>query len=48
MAFTYKDVQEAYERIKPYIRRTPLEESYYLGGNIDGDVLFQLMEKYPS
>ena len=40
MVFSYKDVQEAYERIKPYIRRTPLEESYYLGGlggKIDGD-----------
>lgn len=31
MAFTYQDIQEAYTRIKPYIRKTPLEESYYLG-----------------
>ena len=31
MAFGYQDIQDAYARIKPYIRRTPLEESYYLG-----------------
>ena len=31
MAFTYQDIQDAYARIKPYIRKTPLEESYYLG-----------------
>lgn len=29
--FGYKDVQEAYERIRNYVYRTPLEESLYLG-----------------
>lgn len=31
MSFNYKEVKNAYERIKNYIRKTPLEESYYLG-----------------
>lgn len=31
MAFAFQDVQQAYERISPYVRKTPLEESYYLG-----------------
>lgn len=31
MAFGFQDVEEAYERISPYLRKTPLEESYYLG-----------------
>ena len=31
MSFDYKDVKDAYERIKNYVRKTPLEESYYLG-----------------
>lgn len=31
MSFSYTDIQEAYERIRPYIRETPLEESFYLG-----------------
>lgn len=31
MSFDYKEVKSAYERIKDYIRKTPLEESYYLG-----------------
>lgn len=31
MGFQYEDVKQAYERIGPYIRRTPLELSYYLG-----------------
>lgn len=31
MAFGFRDVEEAYERISPYLRKTPLEESYYLG-----------------
>lgn len=31
MAFGFQDVKEAYERISPYLRKTPLEESYYLG-----------------
>ena len=30
MSFNYKDVKDAYERIKNYVRKTPLEESYYL------------------
>ncbi|HIV80082.1 MAG TPA: threonine/serine dehydratase [Candidatus Avanaerovorax faecigallinarum] len=29
--FGIKDVREAYERIKPYVYKTPLEESLYLG-----------------
>lgn len=29
--FSYQDVKEAYERIKDYVRETPLEQSYYLG-----------------
>ena len=32
MSFTFQDVQLAYERIRPYVRQTPLEESFYLGG----------------
>lgn len=31
MSFNYNDVKNAYERIKNYVRKTPLEESYYLG-----------------
>ncbi len=31
MAFGFSDIQEAYERIRPYVRETPLEGSYYLG-----------------
>ena len=33
MSFSYTDIQEAYERIRPYIRETPLEESFYLGNS---------------
>lgn len=29
--FTYRDVQEAYERIRAYVPETPLVESFYLG-----------------
>lgn len=29
--FNAEEVRKAYERISPYIRRTPLEESFYLG-----------------
>lgn len=32
MSFTFQNVQQAYERIRPYVRQTPLEESFYLGG----------------
>jgi threonine dehydratase len=31
MSFSYQDVEQAHERIAPYIRETPLEESFYLG-----------------
>lgn len=31
MSFGYKDVKEAYDAIKDYVRETPLEQSYYLG-----------------
>lgn len=33
MAFTYQDVQQARQRIRPYVRQTPLEESFYLGAD---------------
>jgi len=29
--FNAQEVHKAYERISPYIRKTPLEESFYLG-----------------
>lgn len=32
MAFGFEEVQKAYGRISPYVRKTPLEESYYLTG----------------
>lgn len=41
MAFGFKEVQEAYQRIAPYVRKTPLEESYYLG-NASRKVFFKL------
>lgn len=31
MSFNYDDVRMAYKRISPYIRKTPLEQSFYLG-----------------
>lgn len=31
MKFNFEDVKKAYEGIKPYLKKTPLEESYYLG-----------------
>ena len=31
MSFNYEDVKQAYDRIKDYVRETPLEESYFLG-----------------
>ncbi|MBQ9015618.1 MAG: threonine/serine dehydratase [Firmicutes bacterium] len=31
MSFGYIDVKEAYDRIKPYLKDTPLEPSFYLG-----------------
>ena len=31
MAFDFNEVRDAYERIRPYVRRTLLEESFYLG-----------------
>ena len=33
MSFNYNEVKEAYERISPYVRKTPLEQSFYLGGD---------------
>lgn len=41
MSFGYKDVKEAYEAIKDYVRETPLEQSYYLG-NDNQKVFFKL------
>ncbi len=32
MSFHFKDIQDAYMRIRPYVRQTLLEESYYLKG----------------
>ena len=29
--FNYSEIAEAYDRIRPYIRKTPLEQSFYLG-----------------
>lgn len=31
MSFGYNEVKEAYARIKDYVRKTPLEQSFYLG-----------------
>lgn len=31
MCLDYKEIKNAYEQIKDYVRKTPLEESYYLG-----------------
>lgn len=31
MGFNYEEVKAAYDRIKPYVRKTPLEKSFYLG-----------------
>lgn len=31
MSFDYNEVKTAYERIKTYVRKTPLEEAFYLG-----------------
>ena len=31
MAFDFNEVRDAYERIRPYVRRTLLEETFYLG-----------------
>lgn len=41
MSFSYNDVENAYMRIKEYIRKTPLEESYFLGDN-DRKYFFKL------
>lgn len=30
MTFNFEEVKQAYERIKPFVRKTPLEESFYL------------------
>ena len=34
--FSYQDVEEAYQRISPYLAPTPLVQSYYLGGPLSG------------
>jgi len=31
MSFGYNEVKDAYARIKDYVRKTPLEQSFYLG-----------------
>lgn len=30
MSFNFEEVKQAYDRISPYVRKTPLEESFYL------------------
>lgn len=42
MAFNFEEVKQAYERIRPYVRKTPLEESFYL--NDDGRRYFFKLE----
>ena len=32
-SFDYSEVKQAFERIKPYLKATPLEPSFYLGGD---------------
>ena len=44
MSFNYNEVKEAYERISPYVRKTPLEQSFYLGG--DGREYFFKLESF--
>jgi len=44
MSFNYNEVKEAYERIKPYVRKTPLEQSFYRGG--DGREYFFKLESF--
>ena len=40
-AFDFSEIARAYGRIKPYIRKTPLEQSFYLG-NADRKYFFKL------
>lgn len=42
--FNYNEVKEAYERIKGYVRKTPLEPSFYLGE--DGRQYFFKLESF--
>lgn len=42
MSLKYAEVVEAYRRIQPYVRKTPLEESIYLGG--EGQRIFFKLE----
>lgn len=46
MTLTYKDVNKAYERIKDWVVRTPLEHSFYLN-NPERDVFFKLETMQP-
>ncbi len=41
IASIQKAVEEAYARIKQYIRRTPLEYSYILSNKTSGNVYFK-------
>ena len=42
MAFNFEEIKQAYERISPYVGKTPLEESFYL--NYDGRRYFFKLE----
>ena len=42
MAFSFEEIKQAYERISPYVGKTPLEESFYL--NYDGRRYFFKLE----
>lgn len=44
MSFNYEDVNNAYERIKDYIVKTPLSESFYLGN--DNQKYFLKLESF--
>lgn len=34
--FSYRDIEEAYARLRPHLAPTPLVQSYYLGGPLSG------------
>lgn len=42
MAFSFEEIKQAYERISPYVGKTPLKESFYL--NYDGRRYFFKLE----
>ena len=44
--FDFSEVKQAYDRIKPYLKDTPLEPSFYLGGD-DRKYFFKLESFQP-